>query len=66
MDSLDFEEVKGDSDEVGEEEEGEFSELDMFELDEVARRAARKYSISVSQELSLGMSSIVSRHGNAH
>lgn len=66
MDSLDFEEVKGDSDEVGEEEEGEFSELDMFELDEEARRAARKYSMSVSQELSLGMSSIVSRHGNSH
>ncbi|KAI0516425.1 hypothetical protein KFK09_009100 [Dendrobium nobile] len=52
QDSLDFEKANGDFDEVGEE-NGEFSELELLELDEEARRAARKYSISLSKELGL-------------
>ncbi|KAL0921702.1 hypothetical protein M5K25_008802 [Dendrobium thyrsiflorum] len=52
QDSLDFEEVNGDFDEVGEE-NGEFSELELLELDEEARRAAKKYSMSLSKELGL-------------
>ncbi|XP_028554389.1 uncharacterized protein LOC110099390 isoform X4 [Dendrobium catenatum] len=52
QDSLDFEKENGDFDEVGEE-NGEFSELELLELDEEARRAARKYSISLSKELGL-------------
>ncbi|KAH0464044.1 hypothetical protein IEQ34_006830 [Dendrobium chrysotoxum] len=52
QDSLDLEEVNGDFDEVGEE-NGEFSELELLELDEEARRAARKFSMSLSKELGL-------------
>ncbi|XP_020574581.1 uncharacterized protein LOC110020728 isoform X2 [Phalaenopsis equestris] len=50
LDSLDLD-AKGNFDEVGE--EGELSELDLSELDEEARRAARKHSMFLSQELKL-------------